>query len=184
MIILFAKYDLLMLADSTFYLCFLEDIEKPDILLKMLSTFKFIVPPLVFEEVRVCKNYKHMRGVNTVIILYSEMNLGEVLKPFFSTEEVKKGEAEVIALAYLLHESNKIHNFILDEQDARNFVTNNLPHLCKKMIGTVGFIGECHCNFRILLKDHALAILQDIRNSRFRVTDKILNNVKQEIEGC
>ena len=171
-----------MLADSSFYLCFLEDIEKPDILLEILSAFKFIIPPLVFEEVKICKNYNHMYGANTIEILPSEMNLGEILKPFFS--EAEKGEAEVIELAHLLHEYNKIHILILDEQNARKFVTSNLPHLCENMTGTVGFIGKCHCNFRILPKLIALEIIQDIRSSRFRVTDKILNDINQEIEGC
>ena len=171
------------LADSTFYLCFLEDIGKPEILLKILSMFKFFMPPLVLKEVSLCRNYNKIRGMSGITVL-TDTSVGELLRPYLSSREIEKGEAEVIALAYIWNESAKIRNFILDDQEARKFVMDNFPRLKQKMIGTVSFIGCCHCLFKLFVKDLALQILKDIHSSPFRVTDNILNEVKQKIEGC
>lgn len=172
------------LADSTFYLCFLEDIGKPEILLNMLSIFQFFIPTLVQKEVRVCKNYGKISGVSGIISIDFEPSLGELLRPFLSQRAIGKGEVEVIALAYHWSASEKIRKFILDDQEARKFVIDNLPHLAKSMIGTIGLIADCHCIFKLFTKVQALQILHDIKSSPFRVADNILSEVEAKIEGC
>ena len=45
-----------MLADSSFYLCFLEDIDQPEVLLRILAKFDFLITPIVYKEVRRVRN--------------------------------------------------------------------------------------------------------------------------------
>jgi predicted nucleic acid-binding protein len=113
-----------------------------------------------------------------------QYNYKEILKPFFSKRQVEKGEAEAIALAYIWYKTNRCHKLILDDGQARAFVEANIGLLRAIMIGTVGFIGDCHCFYSIFGKDEALKLLYAIKNSTFRIKDKDLSNVKQRIEGC
>ena len=73
-------------------------------------------------------------GDNSQIILYvSEVKFDEILNPFFSKDEILKGETEVIAGAIFLYESNYFYRFILDDIEARKFIDNNLAFLCDKL---------------------------------------------------
>ncbi len=89
-----------VVADSSFYLCFLEDIQRPQYLESMLSAFKFLVPPMVREEVSKCNNFKYVQrnpGFKTGVV-YSEAE--EALRPLFSAKQWQKGEAQAIAMAF------------------------------------------------------------------------------------
>jgi predicted nucleic acid-binding protein len=172
-----------IVADSSFYLCFLEDIQRPEVLLNMLNEFDFITGGMVYSEICRCKHFKSIDN-GKHITLITGYDYGELLKPFFSKYEIKKGEAEAIGLAALLYGINKIKNLILDEDGPRFFVENNLPHLTYFMTGTVGFIGKCCCDSCILNKESALNLLSTIENSSFRVSHKVLNDVRNLIKRC
>lgn len=171
-----------MLADSSFYICFLEDIEQPKVLTKILDNFRFLITPIVYKEVSKSVNFKHIES-NPRIVLLREENLGEALRPFFSKEEIEKGETEVIELAYQFYADDDPKVFILDEKEPRLFILRNLPYLAKLMVGTVGFVGKCYYEYAILEKSEASAIVLVISVSKFRVSTEVISEVLSKIES-
>jgi predicted nucleic acid-binding protein len=171
-----------MLADSSFYLCFLEDIKQPEVLKRILGSFKFLITPIVYDEVSKSENFKHI-GSNPRIILLPKENFGEVLRPFFSKKEIEKGETEVIEVAYQFYADGNPRMFILDDKEPRLFVMRNLPYLVELMIGTIGFIGRCSYEYEILEKNEASAILLVISTSTFRVEPEIISEVLAKINS-
>lgn len=171
-----------ILADSSFFLCFLDDIEQPEVLKRILSRFDFLVTPLVYKEVNKSIHFKHIQN-HPKIILVPKENLGEVLRPFFSKNEIKKGETEVIELAYQFYANNDPKIFIIDDDGPRLFVIRNLPYLEKLMIGTVGFVGDCYCEYRIFEKKEAFTIVLLISKSKFRVSVEVIREVLSKIES-
>lgn len=171
-----------ILADSSFYLCFLEDIEQPEVLIRILDRFDFLITPIVYEEVSKSENFKCIQS-NPKIILFPKENFGEILRPFFSKRQIEKGETEVIELAYEFYADGDPKMFILDEKDPRLFVMRNLPYLVNLMIGTVGFVGKCCYEYEILEKSEATAILIVISTSTFRVEPEIISKVLAKIDS-
>lgn len=171
-----------MLADSSFYLCFLEDIEQPEVLLRILQRFDFLITPIVYKEVSKSDNFNRVQPCHN-LRLVSKMNLGEILRPFFSQKEIEKGETEVIELAYEYYAEGKPRTFIIDDKEPRLFVSRNLPYLSELMVGTVGFVGECCYEYAILDKNEASALLLVISRSSFRVTPEIISEVLDKIEN-
>lgn len=171
-----------ILADSSFFICFLDDIEQPKVLKRMLYKFDFLVTPMVYKEISKSINFKHVQN-HPKIILVPKENLGESLRPFFSKKEVEKGETEVIELAYQFYSNSNPRIFIIDEDGPRLFVIQNLPYLEKLMIGTVGFVGECYYEYGILEKSEASAIILIIGTSKFRVSAEVIREVLTKIES-
>lgn len=172
-----------IVADSTFFLCFLEDIEQPEVLARMLNRFDFLMTPLVYKEVSKCANFKNIE-TNPKLILVPRENLGEILRPFFSKKQIEKGETEVIELAYEFYANGTPRTFILDDNEPREFITRNLSYLVDLMIGTVGFVGECYYKYEILEKNEATVILFTISMSNFRVSKEIISEVLAKIDTC
>ena len=167
-------------ADSSFYICFLEDIKRSDTLLLMFNEFDFAMGDKVHSEISKCTHYGSIQG-NKHIVVVSGLNFAEILRPFFGKYETEKGEGEIIALAVLLHGMRRIKRLIIDEDGPREFVERNLPHLKYLMTGTVGFVGKCNYEMHILEKDYSLQILSEIENSPFRVSKKVLYDVRSQI---
>lgn len=171
-----------MVADSSFYLCFLEDIESPQYLLSMLSQFDFVMPSLVLEEVRRCRNYR-MLGVDPGIKLTDpDFESREILRPLFSADQWRKGEAESIALAHSMQLSGVLWKLILDDTQARTFVERILPSLSEFMTGTLGFIAICY-ETRIFSQGDSLTIIALIEKSPFRTSGEVLSTVRRQIQG-
>jgi len=171
-----------MLADSSFYLCFLEDIKQPEVLLRILQRFDFLITPIVYKEVSKSDNFNRIQSCHRLRLISKE-NLGEILKPFFSQKEIEKGETEVIELAYEYYAEGRPRMFIIDDKEPRLFVTRNLPYLSELMVGTVGFVGECYYEYAILDKNEASVLLLVISTSSFRVTPEIISEVLHQIEN-
>lgn len=171
-----------MLADSSFFLCFLEDIEQPQVLKRVLDKFDFLITPTVYKEVSKSSNFKQIES-HPKITLVSKENLGEALRPFFSKKQIEKGETEVIELAYQYYIENKPKMFILDDKEPRLFVLRNLSYMAKLMIGTVGFVGECYYQFEIFEKNEASALVLVISTSSFRVSAEVISEVLTKIES-
>lgn len=157
---------------------------QPDDLLIIMDKFEFLVPSTVSREINSCSNYKQIQDNNNLTLRDVDPDLSEVLNPFFSTTQVIKGETEVISLAVLLYDCRKFHRFIMDDQEARKYVERHLNYLCNKLTGTTGFVGDCYCTFKYLVKARALELLELIENSQFRVTGKVLSDVRRRIECC
>ena len=171
-----------IIADSSFFLCFLDDIEQPEVLKRVLYKLDFLVTPIVYREISKSINFKCVQN-HPKIILVPKENLGEALRPFFSKKEIEKGETEVIELAYQFYSNNDPRIFIIDEDDSRFFVIRNLPYLEKLMIGTVGFVGKCYYEYEILEKSEACAIVLVISTSKFRVSAEVIRYVLSKIES-
>jgi len=169
-----------IVADSSFYICFLHDIQKPEILLLMLRAFDFAMGDKVHCEISKCIDYYFIRD-NEHIVVVSDINFSEVLKPFFSKYENEKGEGEIIALAVLLYGMDRLNTFILDDDGPREFVEKNLTHILGLMTGTVGFVGKCFYETHILEKDRSLQVLSEIEHSNFRVSQEVLSEVRSLI---
>jgi len=116
-----------IIADSTFYLCFLEDIKKPEVLTNILDKFDLLITPLVRKEVSLSGTFASIQS-HPKLILYPKENLGEALRPFFSQKQIQKGETEVIELAYDFYASGTPKLLILDDKQPRSFVLNHLPY--------------------------------------------------------
>lgn len=171
-----------MLSDSSFYLCFLEDIEQPDVLLRIMQRFDFLITPIVYKEVSKSHNFGRIQSCPKLKLLQKE-SLGEILKPFFSKKEIEKGETEVIELAFEYYVAGLPRMFIIDDKEPRLFVTRNLPYLSDLMIGTVGFVGECSYEYAILDKYEASALLLLISTSSFRVEPEVISEVLAKIDN-
>ncbi len=172
------------IADSSFYICFLDDIKRPDFLKRMINSFEFLIGKIIKGEVEKSKNYFHIKQIfETKVILFQYENYGELLKPFFSLHEIKKGEHEVIAIAIIMSNFKQII-VIIDELDVRRFIQANFPELIMDMVGTVGFIKMCCCEYKIFSKEEAKGILNLIKNSRFRIGNNIIGEIIKDINGC
>lgn len=46
-----------IIADSSFYICYLDDINEPNTLLETMMTLEFVVTPIVETEIKKSRNY-------------------------------------------------------------------------------------------------------------------------------
>jgi len=171
-----------ILADSSFYICFLEDISQPQALIKVLNNFDFLITPIVKGEVSKANGFKHIQAHPKIILIKKE-NLGEALRPLFSKKQIEKGETEIIELAYQMYAEKNPRKFIIDDKEPRRFVNHNLPYLTKLMIGTVGFVGECYYEYHVFKKREAYDTVVVIGKSKFRVSAEVIKEVLDKIES-
>lgn len=169
-----------VVADSTFYICFLEDINQPEKLVYILKLFVFRITPIVYKEVSKCKNYAI---IETSCPIVRDSNIGEILKPFFSKKQIEKGETEVIELAYEFYSDGTHIPFILDDEEARYFVERNLKDLSSSMTGTVGFVAKCYYEFFVFTKEEASLTISTIGNSKFRISQEIISKVLSRVQS-
>lgn len=173
--------------DSSFYICFLGDIDDCDSLLKILrqDKFNFIMSIVVKGEISKSSNYLKIKDtVETKVEYFSELSYGELLRPLFSREEIEKGEHEVITLSFILSNLNYDFITILDDKGPRNFFKTLLPECHDRLRGTIGFIGDCVCTHNVFRKEKGINILIAIKNSKFRIKEIILDDVIKRVRGC
>jgi predicted nucleic acid-binding protein len=171
-----------IVADSTFYLCFIEDVKKPEVLVSILDKFDLLMTPIVYKEVNCSSNFDIIKN-HPKLILYPKKSLGEVLRPFFSEKQILKGETEVIELAYNFYIAGTLKTLILDDKQARSFVLTHLPYLEESLIGTVGFVGDCYCKHGIFEKHAARTLVILISESPFRVSVDVIREVLAKIDS-
>ena len=173
-----------IIADSSFYICFLDDINNTTFLnLLYQHSFKFLTTKIINDEIN--KSASYLEVENGLVSQFSfPYNISEILRPFFGKEEIFKGEHEVIALAYVYYHIDHEFIIILDEKGPRKFLNDNFSHLSELMVGTFGFLANCCCEYMALTKDQAMGIIDEITNSKFRVSDGIVENTIQKIGSC
>ena len=147
------------------------------------NSFNFFITKILDGEIKKSKNYFKIKTGRINLMNFS-YNISEVLRPFFGKNEILKGEHEVIAFAYVYYEINPQFIIILDESGPRKFLEKNFSHLIKLMIGTVGFVGKCHCEYDIISEKETLSLLQAIKISKFRVSDNIISSVTNQVKEC
>lgn len=176
--------DSFLVADSSFYVCFLNDIKQQIPLEKILTELKFYVPSCIVNEVSKCSEFKSILSSTKAKILDSSYNFADILRPFVSKNQFDKGETEAIALAYVLNRMQRLHKLILDDKGARDFVINKLSLLANYMTGTVGFVADCCCYYCFLTREEGLRIFELVELSQFRVDNNVLSQVRDRVNGC
>jgi hypothetical protein len=84
----------IIVPNSSFYLCFLDDIESPHYLARILNheRFDFVAGEKILEEVKRSSRYRLVeRKVERRVKIFKYLNYGEILRPFFSVEEIERG---------------------------------------------------------------------------------------------
>lgn len=174
-----------VVADSSFYICFLDDISYPAFLNTIFSSkfFRFFVTPTVYNEIRHSRNYSQIE-ISHIEKLSLPYDVSAVLMPFFGKIEKLKGEHEIIAIGMMSDQANSNLHIIMDETGPRQFLKKHFPRMADRMVGTVGFVEECHCDHHIISKDEAVGIIQDIGSSKFRISRDIVNSVMIRVREC
>jgi len=174
-----------VVADSSFYICFLDDIIDPDTLILFFNRpeFIFIVGRIITNEVKKSLNFETIQdNFNSNVVIFSYYEYGEILKPFFSEDEILKGEDEVIVISYIFHNLDKNFLMILDETWARKYIIRNFPDIENRMKGTIGFIEDCACNHNFFSPKLAVNILIKIEKSKFRIKEDIIRRAINKLQ--
>ena len=173
-----------VVADSTFYICFLDDIKRSEYLIRLANHFEFVVGKVIHEEIKKSQNYSCIENIMKKKVLHFEYeNYGEILRPFFSMKEIQKGEHEAIAISIILVRIEFLEIFlIIDDNDARNFIKKNFQDIYPMVKYTVQFIVECYLNHSIFKKEEIIEILMLIKKSKFRINKNLIDNLLKNLE--
>lgn len=178
-----------VIPDSSFFICFLDDLEghlpfdnRIRILTTIVTQFTITVMPKVNEESRLHRcSQSILMHVHMAEMPSPERALDpaiELLRPL-----IGKGEHEVITCAHLhVLEGTRVFLFILDDGIARDLVKRTFPSLITHMKGTVGFIGHCTI-YGIIERNEAIHLLTVLRKSKFRVDSKTIDSVIKDIQN-
>ncbi|MFH1473744.1 MAG: hypothetical protein ABIE55_02520 [Candidatus Aenigmatarchaeota archaeon] len=172
-----------LLADSSFYICFLDNIKSPENLIKILEKFSSSFPPVIFSEVKKSKRSKEIfenKKLN-INIFEGEIHISEVLRPFFSIEQKERGEHELIVLAFICYNMKMKFELVIDDKQARNFIKRNLIYLSKNLKDTINFLCDCYSVYGIFKKEEVLDIFNLIENSNYGVKKEIMFEAKKKM---
>ncbi len=120
--------------------------------------------------------------LNKYIENYEYYEYGEMLKAFFSVRELEEGEHEIIIISYIFSANGFNFITIIDDKEPRHFIERNFPEILENMIGTIGFVKQCNCKYGLFDKNEAITILNSIKNSKFRIKGKIVDDIIEQIK--
>ena len=172
-------------ADTTFYSCFLNDIEEPQFLIRYLDSFKHHIGPKVKKEISSSENY-HLIQNHRNLNCFPDLRIADIstiINPLFSNQEKHKGEQEAIAIAYVAFCLNQDLIIVIDEKNARNVLVNNISCLKPFLRGTVGLIERSVGQYKLLNSREAISLLEKIKKSKFRVSNHIVNDALTRLKG-
>lgn len=174
-----------VIPDSSFFICFLDDIKMPTVLKRIITFnyFTFVLCEKVKKELLKNSEFKKLfNDLNEYFESFEYGTYAEILRPLFAEEEIIKGEHEVIVAAYVYHHVlNQNYIAIIDDAETRKFIQRNFPEILGNVIGTLGFIKQSYKVYNIISKDEALNILGAIENSKFRVSKDVLERIRDDI---
>lgn len=158
-------------ADSSFYICWTDDLRRKTCVHKFISFYQFHVGKRILNEISnssVDHDFKSKLKVSNFdyTILFTPLIKGKL----------NKGEFEAIGIAKNLFDQNKLKHLILDDGPARQLLKREFPLLINNQCGTVGFVRECHFDGNIS-KDKAIKTLEDMKK-------KIINNTDTKKRIC
>ena len=169
------------IADTSFYIFFVDDIDGLGYLAAIAESCMLVATALVMRELSRKRSAEVLRKM--VVPAGFEYEIAETLRPFFETPSCVRGEHEVIAFGHVMHKRAAPFTVIIDDDDARRFVTKNFAHLERSMTGTLGFVVECHRS-GVLAGDDAERVLDAMKTSRFRVPDSLVDEALREVRGA
>ena len=153
--------------------------------MRILENFRFIIGKKVENDIIKSRNYPKIRDFiqkNVEIFDCENCREREILRPFVSANQLKKGEIDVILLGMKFYRENLKPVLILDDEWARKFVEKNLKELVVKT--TSIFIRDCYMSYNIFGKNETLEIYNLMEKSKFRIRKEVVEKLKKEIEGC
>ncbi len=172
------------MADSSFYICFLDDIACPALLNLMLEgPFQFLITRIVHDEIKASENYLQIQA-ERLKKLEEPFDISEILRPFFGKDEASKGEHEVVAFSLILYENDPDLIIILDDAQPRKMLERHNPRVANNVYGTVGFVASCHCDYDILQKRDTLEAIRAVGESKFRVSGDIIRQAESQVREC
>lgn len=166
-------------ADAGFYIC-LNHIDHLSLITSDL--FEFRITNIVLSETGVA-NLLEGHGA----IVERNFDAGPTLEGLCTGRQMGEGEYELIARASREFKTNNGIKVILDDDQARKFLTANFSEMEESMTWTVGFIVMCCCEYGTLTRDSALAILGDMGDHRkmcFHVPVGKLDEAMTRIREC
>lgn len=181
-----------MIADATFYLVFLKDIDKPYFLEKIVNVHDFHITPLVDSEVKkklgecgMCHNYQHITNSSVAKVSNADANIAVLIATLLGKSQLEYGEHEVIAYSCELANQNIGFCLLLDDAKARTFVETHLSYLTPNIKWTSTFICECNCASDVLLKEECFELINDMKNTNsLRVPKWRWDLVEAHIQSC
>ena len=175
-----------VVSDSSFYICFLDDIERVDALLRLMTSreYSFVMGSVIRREVtaKECPE-DFLDTLHRSVEIYEYYGHGEILRPFFGDAEIRKGESEAVVISFILHGKGELHILVIDESPARRFVGRRFPDLVQYMTGTVGFLETSTVLRYIFTPEEAIVMLKEIIASDFRVDPGIVREAIERLEG-
>lgn len=178
--------DISIIPDSSFFICFLDDIGKPERLLEIINSSKFslIIGKMISQEIRKSENFFRIsEEIHQKAIVYDYYEYGEAVKVFFSESEIEKGEHEIFVISYIFSLLERPFIAIIDDMDAKKFLKNNIQHP-EFIVGTIGFLELCTCSYKVFIKEVSINILMSIKESKFFVDPMIIDATIEKIRAC
>ena len=159
-------------ADSSFYICWTDDMNKRICIHEFLSFYQFYIGETILNEISSSHSSDNEFKSKVQKLNYDYTVL---FKPLIKGK-LDKGEFEAIGIAKNLFEKGELKHLILDDGPARNLLKRNFPELEDKQCGTVGFVRECYFDQNIS-KDKAIKTLEAMKK-------KIINNTNEKKRIC
>ena len=171
-----------LIPDCTFYTLFLKNF-KQDYLIKITNHFKTCISPIVKKEIFKMGNNLSKNLEKNLIEMDSRLQYYQLIKPLVSKEEYEKGELDIIILACFCEDLKIDYILVIDERPAFNLIKRCFPKLLLKHKYTGEFIVDCTNKYKILKKDESLNLLDIMEKSDFRIPEKVLQKLKNDLEN-
>ncbi len=174
-----------LIADTTFYSCFLDCINDEKPLIKILESFKTHLSPILHKELSNSPNIHLLKDKMNIFHNFTNigLDLSAAAKPFFSNQERDKGEAEILVLAYICYNMGMEISIIIDEISKKDLLLRLIPQLKNSTTGTISFIVNCVNPYNIFNKEEALELLRLIRPTKFRVPSRVIDEAEKSIKS-
>ncbi len=167
-----------VIADSSFYIYFLEETSEPDTLLKIIDRLKFLISEKIINEITIKNNKFSLIASNKMHIMTIPVDIKEIFAPIMTIKQIQSGEADVIFMSFHLLRLNKKPIVVLDDKQARSFLLKNVLSNFTSIDSneiiyyTLAFLTKCTIEYRIIDQDDAIRILNKTKDSGFRASNK------------
>jgi hypothetical protein len=162
-----------VIADSTFYILFYNDIYDTESLYCILKKYHMYIGNRLKHELRhhISKDSKFLSLINDKEL---DVDIGELLKNFYEfllveypdyVKDINDGEYEVMGISYLFKQSGSLDYLIIDDKYAYNFVLKNLNYIKENLVRTIGFLSNGCKKDKILEIKFVKDILNKIEKS-------------------
>lgn len=162
-----------VIADSTFYILFYNDIGDTESLYYILTKYNMYIGNRLKYELRnhISKDSKFLSLIKDKEL---DVDFGELLKNFYeflliecpdSVKNISDAEYEVMGISYLFKQNGLLDYLIIDDKFAYNFVIRNLSYIKENLVRTIGFLCKGCKEDRILEIEFVIDILNNIEKS-------------------